>query len=158
MEPEDYENIVQEAEDDLDTQRDIQEGQVDQLESGAYSGLKQNQDIYLWFWKVTQLMHPPKLIRVGNLDKTEIGNARIPIRGAMEFAQICRVLKHDLVAEYFEKLAGMTSASSMAKKGWFMDLSISNKKIRERGKASSESFMKKKGFFSRDKPSTDNEE
>lgn len=158
MDINEYEQLISEAEDDLDLQRDYQEGQVDSLDTGAYQGLKQNQDIYSWFWKVTQLMHPPKLIRVGNLDKIEIGNARIPIRGAMEFAQICRVLKHDLVAEYFEKLAGVISASSMAKKGWFMDLSISNKKIRERSK-SGEGFDKKKvGLFNRTKPSTQSEE
>lgn len=152
MEAEEYESLIEQAEDDLDTQRDVQEGQSEQLDSGAYPGLKQNQDIYNWFWNVTKLKSPPSLIRVGNLKEVEIGNARIPIRGCMEFAQVCRVLKHNLIADYFEKLAGMTSASSMAKKGWFMDLSISNKKIRGRDK-SGEGFDKKKlGLFNRNKP------
>ena len=152
MEPNEYESLIEETEDDLDTQRDVQEGQSEQFDSGAYPGLKQNQDIYSWFWKVTQLSHPPKLIRVGNLEKVEIGLTRIPIRGCMEFAQVCRVLKHELIAEYFEKLAGMNSASSMSKKGWFMDLSISNKKIRERGKSGDGLDKKKLGLFNRNKP------
>lgn len=157
MEPEEYESLIEEANDDLDNQRDLQEGQIEQLDSGAYPSLKQNQDIYSWFWNVTQLRDPSKLIRVGNLEKVEIGNVRIPIRGCMEFAQVCRALKHDLIADYFERLAGINSASSMAKKGWFMDLSISNKKIRGREK-SGEGFDKKKlGLFNRSKPPQENE-
>jgi len=54
----------------------------------------------------------------------------------MNLSHLGDLFHHKTFGKYFAELAKITSATSMAKKGWFMDLSISQKKVRERTKQS----------------------
>ena len=49
------------------------------------------------------------------------------------------LFRHHTFGNYFATRSKIVSATSMARKGWFMDLSISQKKVRERAKSNSSS-------------------
>ena len=127
---EDFDEILDEAEDDLDDAEDIKEGQVDSY--GTYPEQEQKDSIYKWFWRVAKLQKPSQLMRVGNLTNAEIGPHQISIRDAMNLAILGKTFHHEAFGNYFASIGKVISASSMSKGGWFMDLSISQKKVRER--------------------------
>ena len=131
------EEIIDEIQDGLDTGTDIQDSQLDAYEGSTTPESQEKQSIYTWFWKVVKLQDPFKIVKVGNLSNTEVGETDVSVRDCMNLAHLGTVFKHNTFADYFNARAKITSATSMAKKGWFMDLSISQKKVRERTKASS---------------------
>ena len=145
-----YQELLEDTKDDGDTSRDVQDAQLDQLESSAYQMGTKSADQYKWFWQVVKLRHPFHLVRAGNLEKPEIGNSVVSIRDAMNLAKLGRIFHHEKFAQYWEDTAGITAATSMAKKGWFMELSISQRKVRERGSPNPNVQQKKKsGLFSK---------
>ena len=151
MQPnEEYENLIDDAFDDNDTSHDLQDSQLAQYEAATYPQQNEKSDLFAWFWKVTRLKKPFELIRTGNLSKHEIGDSKVSIRDSMHLSQLSEVCGHDLLAKYFRNFAGVTSASSMSHKGWFMDLSISQKRVRERTKHDGMTPERKK-LFSRGK-------
>lgn len=143
---EDYEEILEEAEDQYDDSQDVTEGQMDQYETGTYSVAREKQDLYNWFWRVVRLMKPHRLAKVGNLTKVEIGEHGISMRDAMNLANLGAIFHHKKFANYWQQRAMITSSTSMSKDGWFMDLSISQKKVRQRSKSSSTPFEKSRIF------------
>jgi len=56
------------------------------------------------------------------------------VREAFNLAELGKIFHHPKFGKYFATQANIISATSMAKKGWFMDLSISQKKVRERAR------------------------
>jgi hypothetical protein len=147
----DYEEYLDEAQDQYDTQEDMQDEQLDSY--GTYPTPKPNSDMYTWFWRVVELNDPPekkavvvpfKLSKVGNLNTTEIGQSTVSVRDAMNLAYLGQLFHHPTFGSYWAARARITSASSMAKNGWFMDLSISQRRIRERQRSGSGESQKKK--------------
>lgn len=132
---EDLQDIYDETEDQLDDTDELREEQLEQY--GTFPESKEQQNIYNWFWKVVNLDASEKVVKVGNLNNQEIGSANIPVREAMNLALLGNIFGHKKFANYFNDNAKIISATSMAKKGWFMDLSISQKKVRQRSKSSS---------------------
>ncbi|MFW6172531.1 MAG: hypothetical protein ACOC5T_02195 [Elusimicrobiota bacterium] len=143
----DYDEILDEAEDDYEQSQDLQDAQIEQYE-GTYPTQKKEDSIYNWFWRVVRLNKPFKIVRVGNLTKQEIGEHGISVRDAVNLGNLGRIFNHPVFGSYWDTRAKIVSASSMAKNGWFMELSISQKKVRERKKKSSPEswrlFKKKK--------------
>ena len=135
-EGEDYEELVDEAEDQYEDSQEVSEGQMDQYDSGAYSVPKEKSDLYNWFWRVVRLGKPSRLAKVGNLTKVEIGEHGITMRDAMNLSNLGNIFHHKKFASYWQQRAMITAATSMSKDGWFMDLSISQKKVRQRAKSS----------------------
>ena len=131
----DYDEIIDESEDDYEQMQDLQEAQTDQYET-TYPTPKKEETLYNWFWKVVRLNKPFKLAKVGNLSKQELGEHIISIRDSMNLAHLGHIFGHQSFGNYWATRAKITSASSMAKNGWFMELSISQKKVRERKKKS----------------------
>ncbi len=127
---EDFDAILDDAEDELDDTEDIREGQAENY--GTYPEQEQKESIYNWFWKVTRLKKPSQLMKVGNLSNAEIGPHSISVRDAMNLAILGKTFHHEAFGNYFATIGKIVSASSMSKGGWFMDLSISQKKVRER--------------------------
>jgi len=125
-----------EAEDQYEDSQDVTEGQIDQYDAGTYSMPKEKSDLYNWFWKVVRLDQPGRLSKVGNLTKVEIGDHGISMRDAMNLANLGEIFHHNKFAMYWKQRAMITSSTSMSKNGWFMDLSISQKKVRAREKSS----------------------
>ena len=134
MSNEDYEELLDEAEDQVAQTEDLSDAQLESLEQ-TISQPKQTSDIYNWFWKVVRLKKPFELVRAGNLSFNEIGENRVSVRDAMNLAVLGDIFHHKKFASYWQDIAGITSATSMAKKGWFMDLSISQRRIREKSKS-----------------------
>lgn len=122
------------VEDQLDEAEEIQEGQADTYGVGTYPEQKAQENIYNWFWKVVNLGKPERVVKVGNLNATEIGTTSISVRDAINLSNLGHIFHHKTFGNYFATLAMVTSATSMAKSGWFMELSISQKKVRERSR------------------------
>lgn len=132
--------FVDDAEDHLDEADELQESQLDAYGAGTYPEQKQQENIYNWFWKVVNLKIPiEKVVKVGNLTATEIGVANISVRDAINLSNLGQIFHHPTFGNYFANLAKVTAVTSMAKKGWFMDLSISQKRVRERQRADASS-------------------
>lgn len=130
----DYEELQEEYEDELDSNQDIQEGQEDSY--GIYPTPKEKSDIYNWFWKVLKIAKPKQMVRAANLDKQEIGDHIISVRDCLNLSKLGHIFGHEKFGDYFSQRAGIVSATSMAKKGWLMELSISQKKVRSRERSS----------------------
>jgi len=144
--PEQMDEFLDETEDGLDQNEEIQDGQEASYEYGTVPSMKQQDSIYKWFWKVVQLgeikqLDPEtiKLIKVGNLHNTEVGETTISVRDALNLNHLGNIFGHPQFGAYFGSKAMITSATSMSRKGWFMDLSISQKKVRERARGESSS-------------------
>jgi hypothetical protein len=157
---EDYdENDIQEsAQDEFEQGQDISDGQLEQYES-TYPQAKQEQSKFTWFWKVVGLNKPFRLAKVGNLNSTEIGPHIIPMRDAMRLAHLGHLFHHHKFGNFFATHSKITAASSMAKGGWFMEMSIQEKRIRGREKkGSSSSGEQKWRLFKRNNPQAVNKE
>lgn len=147
------EEIIDEAEDQYDDTQDVQEGQSDLY--GTYPTPKEKSDIYAWFWRVVRLgklsergeegftNESIRMAKVGNLNREEIGLFNTSVRDSLNLANLGEIFGHKRFGDYWQSVAMITCATSMAKKGWFMDLSISQKKVRERTKATT-SFEKRR--------------
>lgn len=131
MEEEDEEEAIDEAEDNFEEDKEFRESQMDNM-SATFPEQKEQQNIYNWFWRVVRLKKPFSLVKVGRLTKEEIGKNNISIRDSLNLWVLGNTFHHKKFGSYFATLAKINSASSMAKDGWFMDLSISQKKVRER--------------------------
>lgn len=151
---EDYEEL-DEIEDQYEDAQDISEGQMDQYDVGTYSVPKEKSDLFNLFWKVTRLMKPYRLAKVGNLTKVEIGEHGITVRDAMNLANLGDIFHHKKFAKYWQQKAMITSATSMSKNGWFTELFVSQKKVRARTKSSTP--FEKSRIFGRKKQSNQNE-
>ena len=77
-------------------------------------------------------MNLPRTIRVGNVDKTELGFLGISIRECLRVSQLGVTFGHSKFAAHYLSLANITTESSMAKKGWFPELIVTNKRSAER--------------------------
>ena len=154
----DIDNIIDEAEDNIEDADDLQEGQLESFDATTYSSQKEKSDIYNWFWKVVRLgklseddLDSLKVAKVGYLESREIGEATITMREALNLANLGEIFHHRKFGAYFKTRAMITAATSMSKKGWFMDLSISQKKVRERARGSSPEGAEKWRIFNRKK-------
>ena len=127
---EDFGNEIQ---DEYDQNQEISDTQLESLDT-TISQQKEKSDLFNWFWRVTRLKDANEVIRVGNLSNPEIGDFGVSIRDAMNLANLGKIFHHEKFGNYWRDRAVVNSASSMAKQGWFMEMSISQRKIRERGK------------------------
>ncbi len=130
---EDLGEYVDEVEDEIDESAEAREAQLDAYAS-SYPRSPEQQSIYTWFWKVVRLKQPFQLVKVGRVGDIEIGESTMPIREAMNLWVLGHFFHHKTFGNYFAQLAKITSATSMARDGWFMNLSISQRRIRERAR------------------------
>lgn len=154
MEEFDYEDVLDETQDQYDAAGELQDAQLDNYEASLPSA-KEQSSIYTWFWKVARLKKPTQIIKVGNLDKAEIGDHGVSVRDAINLSNLGHIFHHETFGDYWAQRAVTNSASSMAKKGWFMDLSISQKRVRERQKGSSPLTKQKWRMFNRNQQQTE---
>lgn len=145
-----YEDLMDEAEDEFEQSQDISDSQLESYESTVPHSREQD-GVYPWFWKVVRLKKPLQSAKVANLSKQEIGEHIIPVREAMNLAYLGHIFKHATFGNYWATRAKIIASTSMAKSGWFMDLSISQRKIRERAKNSSSDGEKWRLFKKKNK-------
>lgn len=134
---EDYEGLVDEATDESEQAQDIQDGQLSQYEFGTFPQAKEQSNLYHWFWKIVGLDLVFRMVKVANLNNTEIGASNLSVRDSMNLAHLGEIFHHKKFAEYFETRAKIVSATSMSRNGWLVEKSISQKRVRERERQTS---------------------
>lgn len=143
---EDIGEIIDDAEDQYEDSQEVTEEQLEQYDEGFSTGKKKD-DAFSFFFKVLRLMDPYRLIRVGNLDKAEIGEHGISIRDSMNLANLGKIFHHKKFGDYWQQRAIINTASSMSRKGWFMETTISQKKVRQRERSSTSTPFEKSRIF-----------
>ena len=96
---------------------------------------RKKESLYELFRSVLRL---PDSSKVGNLSLAELGTLNINVREAQRIANLAETFHHPKFAEFFRKQAEITLQTSASKKGWFVELFVSQKKFTS--KASSSSF------------------
>jgi len=99
----------------------------------GFSEGKPKEGLYALFNKVLTL---PKSTKVGNVDKHELGELGISIRESLRVALIGDTFGHPIFAKFFASQANIVTDTSMAKKGWFTELFVSQRRFTEQSKAS----------------------
>jgi len=66
--------------------------------------------------------------KVANLNKEELGNLFISVRDCQKIAELANQLGHQTFAEFFKKQADIILQTSASKKGWFVELFVSQKR------------------------------
>jgi hypothetical protein len=95
----------------------------------GYSEEKSHESVWVLINKGLSL---PNTTRVGNVDKHELGDLGMNIRESQRVALIGDTFGHPIFARFFFEHSNITTGTSMAKKGWFMELGISSKRFSER--------------------------
>jgi len=95
----------------------------------GYSESKPKEGLYALFNKVLSM---PRTIKVGNVDKHELGELGISIRESLRVALIGKTFGHKQFSNFFENQANIITDTSMAKRGWLAELFITSKKTTDR--------------------------
>jgi hypothetical protein len=154
---EEYQDQLQreldEAEDVYEDQKELQEAQQEMYDA-TYPTVKPESNIYNLFWKVLKL---PDSTKVGNLDKEEIGNLQISVRECQKLGMLGTIFHHPTFGNFFFTLAEITSKTSMAKKGWFSELFVSQKKFATRSRKISNLKKNRWNMFGKTQPTQQEE-
>ena len=145
---------LDELDDEIDQGQELSDAQLEQY---GLAPQKEQSNLYNWFWKVVQLKDESlEVVKVGNLFGTEIGEHGFSVRECLNLATLGSIFGHPTFGKYFENKAKIIVSTSMARRGWFMDLSISQRKIRARQKDSSSApkIWKGRGIFNKNKGGT----
>jgi hypothetical protein len=99
----------------------------------GFSEGKPKEGLYALFNKVLNL---PRTTKVGNVDKHELGDLGISVRESLRVALIGQTFNHPVFAKFFALQANIITDTSMAKKGWFTELFVSQRRFTESAKQS----------------------
>ncbi len=134
-----------EVEEEEDRKEQFEEQQELMDEQEEIAPLNQRDSVYKLFGKVWKSGNS---VKVANLNNMELGKPMFSVRDALHLADLGDLTHHHRFAEHFRRDAERTNATSMAKKGWFSELFVSNKKFTNRTLGSSEqpAQVKKKGW------------
>ena len=108
-----------------------QESQFDSGQFGSYPQQGTKDSIYTFFRQILTLVGE-NLMKVGNLDKRELGNLDLSVRNNAQLSQLGTLLHNKSYHDYFMGRADIILATSMSKKGWLPELVISQKKFTQR--------------------------
>ena len=97
---------------------------------GNYPMAKKPDSLFTLFKNVWRTYDSSK---VANLDIKELGVLGLDVRHAQEIAYFGKLLGHQEIEDYFGKVAEITLATSMSKKGWFVELFVTSKKFAHKG-------------------------
>lgn len=139
-----YQDYIDESYDTYDQHQDIEDSQLDQYE--GYPQAKEKSDLFSWFWKVVRTNKPLHLTRAANLRNDEVGETFISMRDALKLYQLGIVFNHPTFGKFWANQSKIIASTSMGRKGWFMELSISQKKLRGRTSSGDSSSSQSKGW------------
>ena len=111
MEEEDYEDY---------------EGYEDYEDAANVPGLKKKDDVFSLFKKVWKA---PDSSKIANLSGQELGMLPMSVRGNQYLALLGETFNHQDLANFFMGRSEIILSTSMAKKGWFTELFVSQKKF-----------------------------
>jgi hypothetical protein len=101
----------------------------------------------------TKIIQNPSTIRIGNVSIEELGNPQLTIRGIKELELFCKdIEKNTLWSDYFEKMADITTETSLSKEGFLIKMSVTQKK--ELADVTPKT-KKNKGWFKKKEDSTE---
>lgn len=146
MESEDEELVYLDGE-DLGDQMELSEDQQEMIENQSIADVpyKRKQDsLYTLFNKVWRT---PDSSKIGNLNNSELGKLNISVRDCQHIAMLSNFLHHPRFGSYFKGYGEVTLATSMAKKGWFVELFVSQKKFTARQSAVQSANPQKKSWL-----------
>ena len=111
MEEEDYEDY---------------DGYEDQMDMANVPGLKKKDDVFSLFKRVWRA---PDSSKVANLSGQELGMFPMSVRDNQYLALLGTTFNHNDLADFFMGRSEIILSTSMAKKGWFTELFVSQKKF-----------------------------
>jgi len=128
------------------------EGYEDYEDVANVPGLKKKDDLYSLFKKVWRA---PNSTKIANLSTQELGMLPMSVRGNQYLALLGTTFNHPDLADFFMGRSEIILATSMAKKGWFTGLFVTQKKFTS--KASSQTMnlpetKKKWSIYNKSKP------
>lgn len=145
MVSEEEEEIMEEAEEEAERDESKKEQEEEEERIAAAYGYpleKERPSAFAFFNKV---LEKPDSSKVSNLTTDELGGTRLSVRDYQSMALFSAFLGHDKVARYFAGKSEITLATGLSKKGFLMNLVVTQKK--ERTKPSREV---KKGWLSKE--------
>lgn len=89
-------------------------------------GLKKKDDVFSLFKRVWKA---PDSSKIANLSHQELGMLPMSVRGNQYMALLGDTFNHPDLANFFMGRSEIILATSMAKKGWFTELFVSQKKF-----------------------------
>jgi len=131
--PDDLEGEREEYTDAEEYQDNVIDEQRDQWEDATgmnYPVEKKSESLFGLFKDVWRTVDSSK---IGYLDKEELGDLGISVRDSQRIALLSNLLHHKKFARYFDNMGEITLATSMSKKGWFVELFVTSKKFAQKG-------------------------
>ena len=105
----------------------IQAQREEEAEAERYLNYpRQHEDSNL-FTLFNKVMKEDDNAKLGNLNKEELGNLFISVRDCLKIADLADELSHPTFAAFFRKQAEIILRTSASKRGWFVELFISQK-------------------------------
>jgi len=133
MNPDDEQEEYSDEEEFRDNYLDEQREQWEEASGMNYPIAKKSESLFSLFKDVWRTTNSTK---VANLDKAELGDLGVSVRDAQEISQLATILHHKKFGEYFTGIGEITLATSMSKKGWFVELFVTSKKSALKGNIS----------------------
>ena len=112
----------------------------------SYPEQEEKLNIFAYFNKVLVRGFNPK---TANLDKEELGAAKLPVRTLMDLEDYARMMGIDDFADIFHKNAQTILSTSLSKEGFLNNLAVTQKKLSETSLKNLKNQPKKKTLFSR---------
>lgn len=98
-----------------------------------------------WFKFLREIINRTDSKKLGNVEKPELGLPDVPIRGAFDIAHFARTQGLEAVANYLDTKAYTTLETSLAKKGFLIQMAVTQ--IKKEQKGGGHQFIEKKGLF-----------
>ena len=97
---------------------------------GNYPIAKKPESLFSLFKDVWRTRDSSK---VGNLDKEELGSLGVSVRDCQRISLLSNTLHHSNFGKYWRAQGEITLATSMSRKGWFVELFVTSKKFAHKG-------------------------
>lgn len=145
----DNDNVEEKPEERLYDEEDIEqtEERLRQMEEDQDYSAGNVPEKWEIFKFLNKILESPDATKTANLSATEIGMLRHTVRRYFEVATFSRSVGLDKVADYLADKAQITLATSMSKKGFMMQLAVTQ--IRRETKVKETPPITKSGLFSR---------
>jgi len=124
---------------------DYEDQLEEQEEMADVPSLRKKGDLYGLFQKTWKTQDSSK---VANLSNQELGILNISVRDCQKIAALADTFHHPKFAKYFRDMSEITLKTSASKKGWFVELFVSQKKFTSKSSSQTMNLPEKKSKWS----------